>query len=145
MAILNYTTTITVEKTSFEITNILRKAGAKSILAQWDDDQMLSAISFEVNTPHGQIYFRVSPQVEGVLKILRRNDKVARKFKTVEHAHKVSWRIEKDWIAAQMAKVDAGLAELPQVFLGYAQAPNGDTFYKNLVNRKFGELTHDKN
>ncbi|MFN6559978.1 MAG: hypothetical protein RMY28_009240 [Nostoc sp. ChiSLP01] len=35
----------------------------------------------------------------------------------------------KDWVEAQMAVIEAGLATLPEVFLPYAILPSGQTVY----------------
>lgn len=42
---------------------------------------------------------------------------------------RVAWRIVKDWVEAQMALIESGLAELPEVFLPYAVKPDGRTVY----------------
>jgi hypothetical protein len=46
----------------------------------------------------------------------------------------VAWRIIKDWTEAQLALVQAGVAELAEVFLPYATHPQtGQTFYENFI------------
>lgn len=45
---------------------------------------------------------------------------------------RVSWRIVKDWVEAQMAIVEAQLAEVGEVFLPYAVTKKGNTLYKEL-------------
>jgi hypothetical protein len=40
---------------------------------------------------------------------------------------RVAWRIVKDWIEAQMAIVEAGQAEMAEVFLPYATIEDGTT------------------
>ena len=53
-------------------------------------------------------------------------------------------RIVKDWCDSQMALIDAGQAELAQVFLPYAQTADGETFYQKLKGRGFLQLTGPK-
>jgi hypothetical protein len=42
------------------------------------------------------------------------------------HARKVAWRIIKDWVAAQLALIEAEQATLAQVFLPYCVMQHGD-------------------
>ena len=51
----------------------------------------------------------------------------------MEHAYKVAWRILKDWVLAQMAIVEAGAAQLAEVFLPYALQPDGKTMFEAFV------------
>lgn len=51
-------------------------------------------------------------------------------IKIPHYAQKVGWRILKDWVAAQMAIVEAGAAELAEVFLPYAMQRDGKTMYQ---------------
>jgi hypothetical protein len=56
-----------------------------------------------------------SRRVEAVL----RRDKVPTKFQTPEHAERVTWRIIKDWVEAQMALIRTEMVTLDQVMLPY--------------------------
>lgn len=47
-------------------------------------------------------------------------------------AIRTGWRIVKDWVEAQMALIEAGLASLPEVMLPYAITSNGETLYKRI-------------
>ena len=44
---------------------------------------------------------------------------------------KLSWRIIKNWVEAQMALVEADIAEVAEVFLPYA-IKDGTTLYKSI-------------
>ena len=44
----------------------------------------------------------------------------------------MAWRVEKDWIDAQLAKIAAGSARLEQLLLGYAVTGTGETAYERL-------------
>ena len=67
---------------------------------------------------------------------MKRDRKVPRRLVTDEQAVKVSWRIIKDWIEAQMALVEAELAELAEVFLPYAITKDGNTLYSQIDTTK---------
>ncbi len=54
----------------------------------------------------------------------------------------MAWRICKDWIEAQLAIVEAEMADMVEVFLPYAQTESGETVYEQLRGRGFPALTH---
>ena len=142
MPILNYTTSINTEKTAAEIQKKLAMAKAQAVLCEYDDDAVMSAMSFRINTPHGVIMFRLPANTKGVLKSLKRDSKVPKKLKTKEQAAKVAWRVLKDWIEAQLAIVEAEMADLTEVFLPYAQSSDGKTLYQSIEQSGFKVLTH---
>lgn len=142
MAILNYTTSISTEKTAGEIQKKLSMAKAQAVLCEYDDDSVMSAMSFRINTKFGTVMFRLPANTDGVYTALVNDYKVPRKLKTREQAAKVAWRILKDWVEAQLAIVDADMAEMAEVFLPYAQDSNGQTVYQSLEKGGFKQLTH---
>lgn len=143
MPILNYTTTISAEKTASEIQKKLAMAKAQAVLCEYDDEAIMSAMSFRINTAHGVITFRLPANTQGVLKALKRDKKVPRKLQTKEQAAKVAWRVLKDWIEAQLAIVEADMADLTEVFLPYAQFADGKTVYQSVEKSGFKALTHE--
>lgn len=144
MAILNYTTSISTEKTSSEIQKKLATARAQAVLCEYDDETVMCAMSFRIMTPHGMIFFRLPANTQGVFKVLKSDNKVPNRLKTREQAARVAWRILKDWIEAQLAIVDAEMADMTEVFLPYAQSHDGRTMYQTIEQDGFKALTHDK-
>lgn len=142
MAILNYTTTIACEKTAMEIQKKLAMAGAQAVLSEYNSDGIMDSMSFRINTPHGVVFFKLPAQLNGVYLALKKDPKVPKKLKSNEQAAKVAWRILKDWIEAQLAIVEAGMAELPEVFLPYAQDNTGKTLYESIKGSDFKLLTN---
>jgi hypothetical protein len=47
-----------------------------------------------------------------------------------QQARRVAWRIIKDWIAGQLALVEAGQAEVSEVFLPYVVSAQGETLFE---------------
>ena len=125
MPILNYTTKVPVSRTMAQISEILAKAGAEGILTNYENKEPCG-ITFNANTPHGLVYFKLPANVQGVSKALSDDNC----YRDEAHASRVAWRILKDWIEAQMAIIEAGMAELSQVFLPYAQTSSGETVYE---------------
>lgn len=144
MAILNYTTQINTEKTAMEIQSRLAKAKASAVLCEYSPDGVLSHISFKVNTEQGMIAFRLPANIDGVYSVIFRNPKVPKSLKTREQASRVAWRIVKDWVEAQLAIIEAGMATLSQVFLPYAQTDTGETVYERFEKRGLLALTHEE-
>lgn len=131
MAILNYTTSIESEKTIAEIQKILVKRGAHKIVTDYQNG-LPSAVTFCL-TMNGQLVgYALPANNSGVLKAMRNDRKIPRAKCTEEQAQRVAWRIVKDWVEAQMAIVEAQLADVGEVFLPYAIMPSGTTLYKEI-------------
>ncbi len=129
MAILNYTTKINPAKTVGEIQEILAKHGACSVSTDFDKG-MPVAIRFSVAVGDEILNFRLPSNHQGVYRALCKDAAVPKQYKTQEQSQRVAWRIVKDWVEAQMAIIESGLALLPEVFLPYALAPNGQTLFE---------------
>jgi hypothetical protein len=133
MPILNYTTTISVSKTAGEIQEILAKAGANRVMIEFGSDRTPDAIYFEIDVNNRTAQFRLPSRWHGVAQSLQ-DSKVERKFKTEEQARRVAWRIIKDWCEAQLAIIEAGAAELAEVFFPYLINPaSNETIYHDFI------------
>ena len=141
MPILNYTTSINPEKTVAEIQMKLAKAGAQAVLCEYDEDGIMKAISFRIKISTGFLSFRLPSNIEGVYKKLVDNPKVPTRLKTYEQATRVARRILKDWLEAQLAIIEIEMADIKEVFLPYAQNPQGKTLYESLSETQFKLLT----
>lgn len=131
MAILNYTTSIDSEKTISEIQKCLVKHGASKIVTDYQDG-VPSAVTFCLTINQNLVGFALPANYEGVLMSMKKDKKVPNRLCTKEQALKVSWRIVKDWVEAQMAIVEAKLADVAEVFLPYAITKSGTTLYKEI-------------
>jgi hypothetical protein len=131
MAILNYTTSIPCEKTISEIQKCLVSHGASKIVTDYSEG-IPSAVTFCLVLNETLVAYSLPANYEGVLSAMKRDRKVPSRLCTKEQALKVSWRIIKDWVEAQMAIVEAKLADVAEVFLPYAITKNGNTLYKEI-------------
>ena len=132
MPLLNYTTKISTDKTVSEIQKCLTTHGATAILAEYDDQGMITQISFQIALEGQRIGFKLPSDWRPVLQILENEKKVPRHFCNKEQAIRVSWRILKAWIEAQMAIVETKMVKLDQVFLPYAVGKDGRTMYETI-------------
>jgi len=137
MPILNYTTKIAPEKTASEIQTILAKAKAQAVLCEYDTEGLMCAMSFRIMSEYGILSFRLPVNIEGVYQILLENSAIARRLKTREQSARVAWRITKNWVEAQLAIIEAGMATIPEVFLPYLQNDFGQTLYQSLKANNF--------
>lgn len=131
MGILNYTTSIECEKSIGEIQKCLVKYGAHKIVTDYENG-LPSSVTFCLTLNGNMVGFSLPANYSGVLKAMKNDSKVPRSKCTNEQAQRVAWRIVKDWVEAQMAIVEAQLADMAEVFLPYAITKNGNTLYKEV-------------
>lgn len=135
---LNYTTTIPVDKTLGEVSRLLARSGAASVSTHYGDDGTAVGLGFALKTAHGPRTFDLPVNVLGVQLAIAAaakrgvGSKMNReKLHSVEHAERVAWRVAKDWLEAQLALIEAGMATLDQVMLPYLVArADGATLYE---------------
>ncbi len=138
MAILNYTTTISVDKTLAEIMGMLTQHGANAILVNYEK-QAPVALSFVIATQYGDREFRLPANIERVYAVLVRQcqtGKVPRRYATREQAARVGWRIVKDWLEAQLAVIEAEMVTLDEVLLPYLLDEHGQSLYQVMTEKR---------
>lgn len=133
MPLLNYTTSIAPQKTVMEIQALLAKAGADAIMANYDTDGNVVALSFSIPHEGQQISFKLPTDWKPVYDTLKRQN-VARSLQTPEQALRVAWRITKNWVEAQLAIIETRMVTTAQVFLPYAVTKDGSTVYQYIAN-----------
>ncbi len=136
MPILNYTTTVSAEKTVSQIQAALAKAGAQRVSVDYDDEGPAAlAFALGVVLASGRaevVSFRLPADFAGVGAALKKA-RVAGRYQRPEHVRRVAWRIVKDWLEAQLAMIEAGVARPEQVLLPYAVAPDGRTLFEHFA------------
>jgi len=129
MPILNYSTTVPVLRTVGQVQALLVQAGARAIVAEYDEVGNVVGMSFTVQGPFGMQAFTLPVKAERVRAVLQRQ-KVTHRFQTPEHAERVAWRILKDWVEAQLALLQTEMVTLDQVMLPYMRTRTGQTVYE---------------
>jgi hypothetical protein len=131
MPLLNYTTTVPVNRTIGEVQALLVEAGARSIMSDYDEVGRAVGLSFLVQTAYGMRGFALPVNSRSVESVMKNDRKVAPRFRTPEQAERVAWRILKDWLEAQLALIRTQMATLDQVMLPYMQSEvDGCTVYE---------------
>lgn len=92
MPLPNYTTSIAPTKTVMEIQAALAKAGASAIMANYDTNGNIVALSFRILADGQEIAFKLPTAGEPVQKTLVKQ-RVSLGYETPEHALRVAWRI----------------------------------------------------
>lgn len=129
MPIKNYTTEVGAARTVQEISSLLSKRGATSVVTDYDGGEA-TGVRFAIRIPDGGTFFYQLPcRAEGVLSTMK-SQRVERRLLTIQQARRVGWRIVKDWLVAQFALIDAGAAEVPEVFLPYMLVSPSETVYQ---------------
>lgn len=133
MPTLNYTTTIASVKTIGEIQTMLVKHGADAVAIRYEGQEPCG-LSFQLPTPHGDRGFTLPVDIDAVWKVLvgqrKRGEIRSDRLATREQAARVGWRVVKDWLAAQLAIIEAQMATLDQVMLPYLHADGDRTLYE---------------
>ena len=146
MSILNYTTSIDVNKTLGEIQRLLAAAKVNSIMTEFSSDGLPSAVAFKVMGPYGMLCFLLPANVGKIFLVLQRDKKVPLRLKNREQAARVAWRIIKDWLEAQLSIISAEMVTLEQVFLPYVQNnQTGETLYETMKAANFNQLALPQN
>jgi len=135
MPILNYTTVVPVSQTIGEIHKILTRRGVERIWSILTPDGNVKGLGFTLRTPGWLGDYELPVRVVGVLSALRNDAKVPKSIATFEQADRVAWRIAKDWLEAQMALVDAQMADIAEVMLPYLITSDGRTTYQAFAER----------
>lgn len=138
MALMNYTTTVSVERTITEITRLLVKHRAKSVVTEFDEEGQPWGLAFEVVTLFGDRAFRLPVRVDAVERILIQQRVKSRSAGGVRaQASRVAWRIVKDWMAAQLAILETEMVTMDEIMLPYlVTADQGRTLYEVMAERQ---------
>jgi hypothetical protein len=141
--LLNYTTSVAVEKSLAEIQTMLLRAGASGITTTYDPaTRRPIGVAFRVDTGVGAHDYALPVRVAAVRQVMLDDGmlKPARYFsdyrrareerQRVDRVHReqperVAWRIARDWLDVQLALVQTGMVALDEVMLPY-QLVDGD-------------------
>jgi hypothetical protein len=137
----DYSTKIAAGVTAGECVQLLAVHGAEAVGLEFDrETRQPSGLSFRIETRWGVRGYRLPVRPEGVHAqllaareaglIVKAGGVSAAALTTPGHAHAVAWRQLKDWLAAQIAMIEAGMWELPEVMLPWQLVSEGETVYQ---------------
>lgn len=125
MAIKNYTSTVDVYTSLGEIQGALAGHGARQIMVEYDEKGRPTGVTFAIDTPVGRRGFMLPANIDGVLFVFKQQKLKGDRAQ----AEKTGWRNIRDWVLAQMAIIEAGMASIDEVFLPYLTDGRGNTLY----------------
>lgn len=141
MPLLNYTTSVPIEKSIGEIQRMLASRGVQGVLTEYDGPHV-AAVSFRMLVSGEMISFRLPCSWRAVQEVfkhknsnrIRINGRLPDRINdTQERATAVAWRIIKDWTEAQLALVELNQTTIPQVFLSHAITKSGETLGERMM------------
>jgi hypothetical protein len=125
MPIKNYTSTVDVYTSLGKIQGALASHGARQIMVDYDEAGQPVGVAFAIETLAGRRGFLLPASVDGVVTVFAKQKIKADR----EQAAKTAWKNLQDWVLAQMAIIEAGMAQLDEVFLPYLTDGRGRTLY----------------
>ena len=133
-------------------------AGAQKILKDYDGAGNIISISFMIDTDKGIVPIKMPMNVRAVMQVI--NDQTEQYRKTssgririvplsmkndIEQAHRVGWRIIRDWLEGQLALIFLRMVKIQEIFLPYIVGQNGKTVYETIEAQGFkGFLLENK-
>jgi hypothetical protein len=145
MAIKNYTSDKPIEKIFAELQQTLGTHGARHISFEYGDDGKVQGVAFTIKVNDRFLPIKLPARVEKAQAVLKRQwDEGLISHKRgrdntygYEQAYRVAWRNILDWVQAQMALLEIGMAKIEEVFLPYMQDRDGVTFFERMEQRGF--------
>ncbi len=133
---LNYTTVIDPAKTAGECIARLATHGATAVGMTYDAG-FPTGLQFQIRTAHGMMAYSLPVNVDGTYKALQkawRERRIPQSKATLEQARRTGWRVIKDWLEAQLALIEAGVATIDEVMLPWMLV-DGQTVYAAFLER----------
>ena len=145
MAIKNYASEKSVDAIFAELQKALGSHGTKQISYDYGDDGKVHGVQFVIKVNDRFIPIKLPARIEKAQAVLKRQwDEGTISHKRgrentygYEQAYRVAWRNILDWVQAQMALLEIGMAKMEEVFLPYMQDRQGLTFFERMEQRAF--------
>lgn len=132
--IANRTTSISCEKTVAEIQSMLAGVRASAMMLDYDSDGKPCGLAFRLERDGQSMAFRLPCNWQGVLNALKKErGGIPQRLLTADHAKRVSWRILKDWLRAQLSLIEAGASSIEEVMLPWAITTDGQTVAQRVL------------
>lgn len=140
MPIRNYSSGVKPTESIGKIQGLLAEHGANRVSIDYEGNRP-QALTFVMWVGEVEVPFRLTIDIDGMLRAMRADKKVPRASCTPQQAERTAWKNKYEWIHLQMAEIEAGQARIEQLLLGYALTPQGDTLFEAMKNS--GKLLTD--
>lgn len=129
MPIKNYTTQVPANRSIQEIQETLVKHGATGVLLEYEQGTgRIHSMKFILEMKGRKMPFQLPVDWRAFQCVLT-EQRVAR-HSDPDFCYRIAWRVVRDWVMAQMALYETQMVTIPQIFLPYAVAKNGQTLYE---------------
>lgn len=136
MNLKNYTTQVSADRSIMEIERLLVQFGATNIMKNYQGDGRIMSLVFKLENKA----YLLPANFEGVMKILYAKPTINKEHE--DRAYRITWRIIKDWIHAQLSLIASGQAQPEEVLLPYLWDGKRTLFQAYKEGRL--QLTHEK-
>lgn len=137
--IANKTTTVSAEKTVMEIQSMLASVRASALMIDYTDGKP-EAIAFKLVRGEQPIAFRLPANWQGIMAAMKKDKSIPRRLVCEDQARRVSWRVVRDWLRAQLTLIEAGAATIEEVMLPWAITSDGTTVAQRMLSGPNGFL-----
>ena len=145
MAIKNYTSDKPIDSIFTELQQTLVQHGARQISFDYGDNAKVQGVQFVIKVNDRFIPVKLPARVEKAQTVLKKqwedgvisHKRGKEQTYGYEQAYRVAWRNILDWVQAQMALLEIGMAKIEEVFLPYMQDREGITFFERMEQRGF--------
>lgn len=100
------------------------------------DNERIVAMEFVIEIDGREYPFKLPARIESVEKIMYPGRRFLSPTQKTQ-AYRTAWANIRDWVAAQMALIDTGMARPEEVFLPYMVSNDGRTFYEVMMKNQF--------
>jgi hypothetical protein len=145
MAIKNYASDKPIDRIFAELQQTLGTHGAKQISYDYGDDGKVQGVQFVIKVNDRFIPVKLPARVEKAQAVLKNqwdagvisHKRGKENVYGDEQAYRVAWRNILDWVQAQMALLEIGMAKIEEVFLPYMLDREGITLFERMEQRSF--------
>lgn len=125
-ALKNYTTRQGADALVAQCQKILMDFGATGMAFHFGDNGRIEGFQFKINLNSNEHVISLPCDWKRTAQLLKEQ----KQFKNDSHAYRVALANLKDWLDAQMAILQTGMVEFPQIFLPYMTGQDGKTLYE---------------
>jgi len=129
MPIKNYSSSVKPSDSLGKIQGLLAEHGAHQVSMDYLGGKPI-ALTFRMWVNDVQVRFRLTVDVDGMLRAMKKDKKVPNSNCNYEQAERTAWKNKFEWIHLQMAEIEAEQAKIEQLLLGYAVTPKGETLFE---------------
>jgi len=145
MAIKNYASDKPIDRIFAELQQTLGTHGAKQISFDYGDDGKVHGVQFVIKINDCFFPIKLPARVEQAQAVLKKqwedgiisHKRGKENTYGYEQAYRVAWRNILDWVQAQMALLEIGMAKMEEIFLPYMLDREGKTYFEHIKQQGF--------